>query len=151
MQVLWSWITLEPSRCEKTARVGCYAISTLFSRRYTSHKPKHPLTLTGATFCGFTLKEENLFLVICDFRRTNSNVWDDLPANTIVLDREQLEALYTPSLASRVQFICNERDKMRKEESGENQAAWSPCSQQMFLLIHSFFLSLFYFFVYPHS
>jgi hypothetical protein len=60
---------------------------------------------TGANFNGFTVKEENVYLVICAFRETNDNVREGIPANTIVLDRAQLEALYTPSLATRPQFI----------------------------------------------
>ncbi len=60
---------------------------------------------TGACFNGFTIKEENLYLVICAFREMNNNVCEDIPSNTIVLDRVQLEALYTPSLATHPQFI----------------------------------------------
>jgi hypothetical protein len=57
------------------------------------------------------LKEENLFLVICTFRKINKNAREGLPANTIVLDRQQLEELYTPSLAIRPQFIIGEEER----------------------------------------
>ena len=54
---------------------------------------------------GLTLKEDNLFLIVCAFRHVNDNAITELPANTIVLNRDMLKALYTPSLASRPQFI----------------------------------------------
>jgi hypothetical protein len=70
-------------------------------------KQFHPYFAKGATLDGFTLKEDNLFLVVCAFRNVRKNALDDkeLPPNTIVLDRDRLKALYTPSLASRPQFM----------------------------------------------
>jgi hypothetical protein len=54
---------------------------------------------------GLALKQENLFLVVCAFRDVNANAITDLPQNTIVLNRDALKKLYTPSLAARPQFI----------------------------------------------
>jgi hypothetical protein len=59
----------------------------------------------GEQLDGLTIKEENLFLIVCAFRDVNNNVITDLPQNTVVLNRDMLKALYTPSLAARPQFI----------------------------------------------
>jgi hypothetical protein len=42
-------------------------------------------------------------LVVCAFRDVAKNI--TAPTNTVVLDREMLKALYTPSLSSRPQFM----------------------------------------------
>jgi len=61
---------------------------------------------TGVLLDGLTLKEENLFFVVCAFRddKGNQDTHKNLPPNTIVLDRGQLKKLYTPSLSCRPQF-----------------------------------------------
>ncbi len=61
--------------------------------------------MTQTELGGLTVKEENLFLVICAFRQVDKKVMKESPANTIVLDRDMLKSLYSPSLASRPQFI----------------------------------------------
>ena len=65
------------------------------------------------------MREENLFLVICAPGRTNEDVRDDLPANTIVLNRRLLENLYSPSLASQLEFILGEEERRYKESSSK--------------------------------
>lgn len=57
------------------------------------------------TLDGLTIKKENVFVVICAFRDVHANAITDLPQNTIVLNRDVLKTLYTPSLAARPQFI----------------------------------------------
>jgi hypothetical protein len=72
--------------------------------------PLHAVIITerktvGVSLGGFTLTEKNLFLVFCALRDVPGNVTANLPTNTIVLDREKLKILYTPSLSSCPQFI----------------------------------------------
>lgn len=52
------------------------------------------------------LPEDNLILVVCAFRDL-SNIGTP-PQNTIVLGKESLKQLYTPTLSSRPQFILPE-------------------------------------------
>jgi len=59
----------------------------------------------GVSLGGLTVTEENLFLVICAFRYVTKNAKTNLPKNTLVLDRDMLVSLYSPSLASRPQFL----------------------------------------------
>jgi len=78
----------------------------------------------GKQLDGHTVKEENLFLVVCAFRDVNNNVSAHLPQNTIVLDRDMLKTLYTPSLAARPQFILplKEGESTKMEDVGKDAA-----------------------------
>eukprot|EP00026_Physarum_polycephalum_P005494 Phypoly_transcript_05529.p1 GENE.Phypoly_transcript_05529~~Phypoly_transcript_05529.p1 ORF type:complete len:316 (-),score=26.77 Phypoly_transcript_05529:213-1160(-) len=73
-------------------------------RRYTEEQFR-PHFKKGGFLHGLSLTEDNLFLVICAFRRVAKDVQQNLPKNTIVLDRAMLQNLYTPSLSSQSQFV----------------------------------------------
>jgi hypothetical protein len=60
----------------------------------------------GPPFYG--VKLQGIVLVVCSYCKQNQNVTSNsLPPNAIVIGREQLERLYTPSLSSRLQFLCD--------------------------------------------
>lgn len=66
---------------------------------------------SGSLLYGHSVKEENTFLIFCAFRKlSNEIVVGNLPKNIIVMGREQLKGLYTPSLSSRPQFISSRAD-----------------------------------------
>jgi len=71
-------------------------------KQFASYLPKG-----GESLCGLTLKEKNIFLVVCAYHKIPCFANNTLPSNTIVLGREQLNHLYTPSLSSRPQFITS--------------------------------------------
>jgi hypothetical protein len=49
--------------------------------------------------------KQNVFLIVCAFRKLESKLKDAKIDNTIVLGIEDLKKLYGPTLASRPQFI----------------------------------------------
>jgi len=58
---------------------------------------------------GSSLTEEDLYLVVCAYRQLKADITAaDLPANVVVLDRQTLDCLYSPSLCFRPQFIFSE-------------------------------------------
>jgi hypothetical protein len=65
------------------------------------------VSLGEKSLCGLKLGKEDIYLVVCAFRKTFVVTAEKLPSNTIVLGREQLKRLYTPSLSSRPQFISS--------------------------------------------
>ena len=56
----------------------------------------------------FELTEERVFLIVCAFRKVQNLDIKELPNNVIVLNKEELSILYTPTLSTRPQFICNQ-------------------------------------------
>jgi hypothetical protein len=55
------------------------------------------------------LKADDIVLVICAFRELTKDLADvaNLPKNTIVLGKEELQTIYSPTLASRPQFLSS--------------------------------------------
>jgi len=58
------------------------------------------------------LKADDIVLVICAFRELTNDFADDnivtkLPKNTIVLGKHDLQSIYSPTLASRPQFLSS--------------------------------------------
>jgi len=55
------------------------------------------------------LKADDIVLVICAFRELTKDLADvkKLPKNTIVLGKEELQTIYSPTLASRPQFLSS--------------------------------------------
>eukprot|EP00026_Physarum_polycephalum_P013206 Phypoly_transcript_13585.p1 GENE.Phypoly_transcript_13585~~Phypoly_transcript_13585.p1 ORF type:complete len:237 (+),score=19.20 Phypoly_transcript_13585:123-833(+) len=104
---------VEPIVICTECRFSAPTANTYISKRKVQKKCEltveqfRPYFAKGAQLDGFTLKEDNLFLVVCAFRNVRKDALTDkeLPKNTIILNRDRLKALYTPSLASRPQFM----------------------------------------------
>jgi len=73
------------------------------------------------------LTKEDVYLVVCSWRELNQNVRViDKKRNIIILDKDRLQRLYSPTLATRPQFyyyqMLKDIAKMRSEAEHEIRA-----------------------------